>query len=375
MAEKKALLLDAARVLERQIDEAAGRLESALVGKRPLLVRHHGDADGVCGAIAVYRAVKNAWGESEGRAWFLQSNTAAYAEEDARRDAEKIAELVGEGEKPLAIFIDFAGNEESLEQLGLVRRAGAEILLIDHHPTRAPLGSLVDTLVSPWSAGAGSELSAGYLTCEVVRRASKAEVEELAWISLSADKSPLARKSKMAEKAASVLDYIASQAKRTNPVEAGEAVLASRRKLEDVFAEASQKLEEAVARARKTLKLKRLANGFVVALVKLDRALAKGEYPTRGRICGEIHDSLATSERGPLVTIAYASDVFNFRANEEAKGRGFKANELIQKLKGELTNAVEAGGGHYAAAAVKLRPGFMRIALEFFLNEIGALQR
>jgi len=41
----------------------------------------------------------------------------------------------------------------------------------------------------------------------------------------------------------------------------------------------------------------------------------------------------------------------------------------------ELTNAVEAGGGHYAAAAVKLHPGFTRIALEFFLKEIAAIQR
>ena len=88
---------------------------------RAVLLRFHGDADGIAGAFAISRVLSC-------RA--SQQNSATYTVRDALRDIAGI----GQESRPLAIMLDFGSGENCAEGLALLRAAGIEIIVIDHHP-------------------------------------------------------------------------------------------------------------------------------------------------------------------------------------------------------------------------------------------------
>ena len=98
-------------------------LEARKLG-RSVQLRFHGDADGISGALALTKAV---------RCKSFQQNSAAYSVRDALRDISAI----GQENMPLVILLDFGSGENCSEGLSLLRAAGIEYLVIDHHPMDA----------------------------------------------------------------------------------------------------------------------------------------------------------------------------------------------------------------------------------------------
>ncbi len=344
--------------LAPEIKKAAEFISDAGKEKNHVLIRFHNDADGVCGGIAIAKVVG-------GRYTAIQNNSAVYRMSDAMRDA---AGLKSESNS-LLILIDFGANDESIDSLEMMKAAGIEIIIIDHHPPNKKVGKLVSLFVSPWNAGGDSDYSAGFLCSEIAREAGL-DAEEIGRISLAGDKSGLYEPSEEEVKKALVLDYVASYGGFPNTINFYESILAKKSLFLSLYSQASDKIENAFSLAKANTKVKEVGN-FKIALVAHDKATKHREFPGKGKAVGLVFDDLKGS--GPFVAIGHGKRVINFRANREAVDAGFNATELIREIKKELKEAIISGGGHSVAASMRVEEGYSKVVLEEVLKRIGEI--
>ena len=349
------------RTLRPKIAECVRFLKRRLLEFQPLLIRYHGDADGVCSALLFFSAVKkflSGRGVSLDTNRFLasatQTDSAIYSRADLAADAERAALLP---KKPVFVFLDHAANHESFPQLVQLNEGGYEIVIIDHHPPAPGAPHLAKHFVSPFAANGSSDYTAGLLCFELAKAISGGADERLARISLQGDKSVFAPKEPLKEPR--VIDYLATY-NSPDSLDFYEKILSDSKKVDYYFEEANNRIKRTVAASKPFVKEKRVGSGLIVT-VKLDKFCKKGEYPTKGSVLTEIHRSFSG---GPVVSLGYGGDAIIFRANQEALDKGFKAGALISQLKEEFPHAVVSGGGHDAAASMRVNEQFLPSVLE-----------
>jgi RecJ-like exonuclease len=348
--------------LKPLVQEAARRIVAAARLNRAILVRFHNDGDGICGGLALASMIKPS------RFSALQNSSAIYRVPDALRDISALRS----GFLPLIVLADFGVNEESIESLQLVKAAGIEVLVIDHHPPSDVAISLVDYVVTPMKLGGTSHYTAGWLCCETAKAAggSAEKLNALAAISLTADKSRLHKPTEDEEQKALVFDYLGTYTAFPNTLDFYDSVLNDRGLFLSIYGQAKEKLRLIAESARSYTSIKDIS-GFKVAVIQLDKLVKKHEFPSKGKACGTVFDSLNKGE--PLVAIGFGEKLINFRANTAAKERGFNATKLIASLKEEIKDGIESGGGHDVAASMRVSKGFNNIILEEILRKIGEI--
>ena len=362
------------RALAGPFDECARRIRRAVYSFRPMLIRYNGDADGICSGLALKRAIESLLGKEAGKElFFAQNNPAIYSQGDALRDVSVVRMMPGQHDRPLILLVDFAANSESLEGLELHRGAGSEVVIIDHHPFDLKVPALIDCFVSPMTCNGNSNYCTGLLAGEVAKRVADVDVGELQRIAMAGDRSRLDEHSEGNLKLATALDFLAQYQKEVSTLEFFDRSLKDRAFMESVYKQALEKLKHAKEIAKEFVKVKELKNGFALCKIRLDAAAKKGEFPTKGKATGMVHDELAETAKGPLVTLGYGARMISIRANPEARRRGFDASRMIEELKAEMKNAVESGGGHDIAASIKVNKGFGKIVLDWVCGWIERL--
>jgi len=353
-----------AKRLKPFIQEAAKRILAAAKLNRTILLRFHNDGDGICGGLAIASIIRPA------KLSALQNSSAIYRVADALRDISALRS----GFMPLLIIVDCGANEESIEGLRLAKAAGIEILVIDHHPPSETALSLVDFAATPMKVGGTSHYTAGWLACEVAKAAgSPAEkMNELARTSMTADKSSKYEPNEEDLKKALVLDYLGTYTALPNNLEFYEGVLRDKDLFISIYGQAKEKLSLIAQSAKDYTSMKDI-NGFKVAVIQLDKLVKKHEFPSKGKACGVIFDSMNKGE--PLIAIGFGERLINFRANLAAKEKGFNATRLIAELKEEIKDGIDSGGGHDVAASIRVGKGFNNIILEEVLRKIGEIKK
>ena len=360
--------------LAKPFDDCARRIRRAIFSFRPILIRYNGDADGICAGLSLKRAIESVMGgDAKRRLFFAQNNPAIYSPGDALRDVSLIRMLPEQMEKPLFLLVDFAANSESVEALELLKGAGVEIAIIDHHPFDAKAPTLLDCFVSPLTCNGTSHYCAGLLAGEVAKRVNDVDVSELQRTAMAGDKSRLVERSEQHERLATAVDFLAIYQKDTSTLDFFDASVRDKAFMDSVYTQAVAKMQQSHAIAKEFVKIKDLPNGFKLCKLKLDAAAKKGEFPTKGKATGLIHDELAAQADVPIVTLVYGERMISIRANLKAKERGFNASKMIDQLKAEMKNAVESGGGHDVAASIKVNKGFGKIVLDWVCSWIEKL--
>ncbi|MCS7109827.1 MAG: DHHA1 domain-containing protein, partial [Candidatus Micrarchaeota archaeon] len=72
------------------------------------------------------------------------------------------------------------------------------------------------------------------------------------------------------------------------------------------------------------------------------------------------------NKKSPVVTIVYTGRNISLRANAGAIEAGIDLSKAISQLKNEMLHGIESGGGHRAAAALRVKQGYIKEALERF---------
>ncbi|MEM0475492.1 MAG: DHH family phosphoesterase [Candidatus Norongarragalinales archaeon] len=343
--------------LAPEFDRVARLLAERVFTLSPILIRHHDDADGITSGLLVKHAVldfarrasvpfpKN----------FLRSEWTDYAIYDAQRVLEDRNWALGFQKKPLLLLLDHGGNTDSFEA---VKEANSffDVVVVDHHPPADQLRFHCLAFVNAFFAGGGSRHTTGLLCFEVARRMQRSPREEFLWISLEGDHSDYRkRESGWASSRVLALEYL-SQTKHS--LDDCEKLFSDEQTLDLYYKKARTAIEDMLTEARKNTKVMRVPrrDGAGDAIVQVARLgfLKKNSFPSKSLAINEVHNAVEYSDAAlAVVSIGFINDSLSFRGSKPAGALGFKANEIIERLKKQFGSAVRSGGGHELAASMR----------------------
>ncbi|MFP4423623.1 MAG: DHH family phosphoesterase [Candidatus Woesearchaeota archaeon] len=167
---KKAIDLDSAikaRIMDIPgMHEVCKTLIKAMLEGKQIFLRHHADADGICGALSLERVLPVKMR--------LQSRRPAYDDSVLRE--------MGMMQNGLVVLIDHGSTPDSLFALQVLEEAGIDYCIIDHHrPVARELSQQVNS----------EEYTAGMLAFEIAQVINPTEDYTLPAISGIGDKSPV----------------------------------------------------------------------------------------------------------------------------------------------------------------------------------------
>ncbi len=346
---------DATAAMKERIRETARKLLATKELNRYVLLRFHGDADGIAGALALRKALRF-------RAY--QQNSAIYSARDAVND---LGNLHHEN-RPMVVLLDFGTNRESLEGLRLLKAAGIEAVAIDHHPLEEEARQYL-FLLSPWTANLedASKYTAGYLAAEIANLCGVEKADEYARIACAGDKSDVVAPSEDDRKTALVLDYLAAHASFGNSLGFYGDVLEKEELFSSIWHQASEKINEALERALPKIK-KTEKNGILIYIVPLDGIVEPKQFPNRSKVTTAVFEKFRTDS--PMVTLGYGKRVVIARGNEAFVKRGLAFSDIIKKVSSDMKDFVSAGGGHAKAAAIRVEEGYEKSVIDKLVEEL-----
>ncbi|MFA6672281.1 MAG: OB-fold nucleic acid binding domain-containing protein, partial [Methanoculleus sp.] len=173
-------VLDALRPQMRQV---AKEIRRAVLTARPIILRHHADADGICAAVAIEQAVTALIRESGGdfdAEYFLfkrsPSKAPFYEIEDITRDLDfALKDNVRYGQKmPMILLMDNGSTEEDMPSLKVTRIFELPVMVVDHHHPDEIVDDYLIGHVNPYHVGGDYGVTAGMLGTEVARMVNPA---------------------------------------------------------------------------------------------------------------------------------------------------------------------------------------------------------
>jgi len=346
--------------LKGKIIEIAKHLLVAKKLGRYILLRFHGDADGISGAMALTKFLK---------CYSMQQNSAVYSGKEAMKDLG----LLNYQNRPIALFVDFGSNKESRMGLEFLKAAGIEIVMIDHHPYEKEDEPIADFFLNPWMLGDDEKLSdytAGYLCAEVAKSAGVEEVREIAETAVAGDRSGILDVKESSREAALVLDFMATYSSYGNNLDFYKNVLKKKELYDSMLSQAKEKIREISEGVKKSMKERRIGD-FSVYILDLERMAGAYEFPSKGKVANAVLDTIDKNKA--IVMIGYGKRTIVLRLNSNAVEKGARGDILIEKVKNSMNAFIWSGGGHAKAAALKVREGFTKDVAEQIAKELELL--
>ncbi|HLD76340.1 MAG TPA: hypothetical protein VI874_04935, partial [Candidatus Norongarragalinales archaeon] len=152
-----------------------------------------------------------------------------------------------------------------------------------------------------------------------------------------------------------VLYYVAA---KTWPLKKYGELLNNKAQVEYLYVRCLRLRQKALENA---IKHRRTEDFGGVLVQWLDVSYLTAEYPPKGGVVQGLHEHF--EKEGSLVTVGYDKERVIFRLNGGARSAGFAANAFIAELKNS-PGIVASGGGHAAAASLRLKPGKLAAVLD-----------
>jgi len=312
---------------------------------RKIMVRFHNDADGIVGGLAMKMLL--------GKILNFQNRGAIYTPMFAINDIS----LLHNTFKPMVILIDFGSADENKEGLTLLKSAGIETIIIDHHPYDEK--PEVDYYISPWECGGDSQYPAGYITCELVMEFTDNDmIPKLRTISLAGDKSNLIHLSDDDKNKAIILDYLAVYSRFPNTLSFYESVLTDENILRSIGMMTDEKIGAIKKTAKHYVKEKKF-DGLTLVLLHLDKLVKRQEFPSKSKAAGAVFEMYDDS----VILIGYGKKLITLRISHNAQ-KIITAREIIKEMKRLYPEGVISGGGHDGAASMRCDPVFTDIIVD-----------
>ncbi len=388
---------DVLEKLRPRMRNAAKLIRKAVFKSRPIIVRHHADADGITSAIAIERAllplIREVGGSDADRYFYRRAPSKApfYELEDVTKDLtfalednERFSQRM-----PLVVLMDNGATEEDMPSMKQAIIYGVDIIVIDHHHPDGTIDSMVLEHVNPAYAGGDFGITTGMMGTEIARMINPQVTEEirhLPAVSAVGDRSEAPEagfyKSLIVDKykiedlknMALALDYEAFW-QRFND---GRGImndilnLGSNVRHQQIVKllceQANAAISEQLDASMPNVKTQKLPNGAMLNVIDVENFAHKFTFPPPGKTSGEIHDRLCTKYDGqPVVTIGYGPDFAVLRS------RGVKMNipQIVKELHSEIKGAGVSGGGHLVVGSIKFVEGMRKEVLAKLAEKIG----
>lgn len=364
--------------------KAATEVRLAIIKNRPIIVRHHNDADGYSAGFAMERAIipliiQQHGGGKAPWEYFTRSPSAApfYEIEDSIKDtANSLRDVAKFSNKmPLIVIVDTGSGEESLLGIKQGKIHDSDFIVVDHHFFDTDVTTPeVLVHINPFVVGEdGAKYSAGMLCTELARfinpkvslnyvpamsgLADRIDNPEIinAYISL-AEKQGYTKE--FLHDIATLIDFVSTKLRFMEAREYIEVVfgepLEKQKSLVGLMAPYIRKMEaRGLAIARSAVKREK-AGKTTLQLLFIEETFARGAYPKPGKVNGMMHDEAQTKDRiTNLVSIGVLTDAMTIRASDESE---FSIHDLIAHLNKAIPEAFVEGGGHKHAGAIKFVP-------------------
>jgi RecJ-like exonuclease len=368
--------------------EAATQIRLAIIQNRPIIVRHHNDADGYSSGFSLERAilpliikqhssVKAPW------EFFLRAPCQApyYEIDDSIKDMANSLRNVAKfsNKMPLIIIADNGSTQEDLMGIKQGKVHGADFIVIDHHPyDKDVISPEVLVHINPFLVGEeGTKFSAGMLCTEIARFINP-EVKNISQIPAMAgfaDRIDLANPGvveqylKIAEVEGYSKELLADIALVIDYASAKLRFMEAREYIEVLFGEPRDKQKnlinlmapyihdldrKGVSIGKSNAKHEKMGKTVLQSIEIEDTFPGFGFFPKPGRAVSLIHDDYQHEKNvQALVTAGIMSTAITLRATDEAN---FSFHELLGFLNKKAPEAFVSGGGHKNAGSLTFLP-------------------
>ncbi|MEM4472519.1 MAG: DHH family phosphoesterase [Archaeoglobaceae archaeon] len=391
--EFKGFLIES-EVLEKLKEEmmaVAKELKRAIYKSRPVIIRHHWDADGTCGGVALEIAlqslVKKVHKDKEAKYYLVKrkvSRAPFYELEDLVRDLdESLEDAERYGDKiPLVVLVDNGSGKEDLPAVKQFLLFGADVITIDHHYPDEEVDKFLLYHVNPYKVGGDSSITSGILCVEIARMICDLDLKHLAAISVVGDRSQgvvekyieLSGISKEELKdMALAIEYEGFYLRFKSASTIVHEILGFGRKdrqkklIELLSGYAKKAIEEQLKVGMESVKVQILPNGVALAAFDVENFSRKFEFPPPGKLTGEIHDRLK-EKYTRIVTIGFGPDFAIIRS----EGVNLDIPRIVEELRNEV-NACVDGGGHLVVGSIKFVQGKKKEVLSKLAGKISEL--
>ncbi len=369
--------------LKESFLKAATEIRLAVMMNKPIIVRHHNDADGYSSGFAMERAIlpliKAQHGEGKALTTYFSrapSATPFYEIEDSIKDtAHSLTGQARFAEKiPLIVIVDTGSSQESLLAIQQGKVHGIDFIVVDHHFFQEDVISKeVLVHINPFLVGEdGADYSAGMLCTELARFINPSvQIDYIPALAGFADMidnpSVVDAYLSIAEKKgytkqllhdiAAVIDFVSTKLRFMEAREYVEVLfgepMEKQKKLVGVLAPYIRKLEaQSLTIAKAAVKKERIGKTNL-HLLFIEETFSRGVYPKPGRANGALHDLFKKEGVQNLVSAGVLADALTIRASEDS---GFNIHEFISYVKKNAGDAFPEGGGHQHAGALRFVP-------------------
>lgn len=382
--------------LKESFVRAATEIRLAVIQDRPIIVRHHNDADGYSSGFSLERAIlplieEQHGSEKAGWEFFTRAPCAApfYEIDDSIRDTAQSLRNVAKfsNKMPLIIIADNGSSPEDLMAIKQGKIHGSDFIVIDHHYfDEDVISSEVLTHINPFLVGEdGSHFSAGMLCSELARfiNPKVKNINQIPAMAGFADRIDLSNQDAMtkyldiAKKEGYTKELLSDIALVIEYVSAKVRFMEVREYIEVLFGEPRDKQKSLVSLMspyirnldKKGLKIAK-ANAKIEKVGKTNLQLIYieesfpgfGFFPKPGRAVGLVHDAVQEEKKiYSLVTIGVMGTAITIRATDEAN---FSVHELIKFIDKKLPESFVEGGGHKNAGSITFLPNKQKEVVE-----------
>lgn len=391
--EFKGFLIES-EVLERLKEpmmNVARELKKAVLESRPVIIRHHWDADGVCGGVALELAlldyIEKVHPDPDAKNYLVKrkvSRAPFYELEDVVKDLdESLEDMAKFGDKiPLVVLVDNGSGREDIPAIEQMLIFGADVITVDHHFPDDEVDRYLLIHVNPYKAGGDSNYTSGVLCTEIARMITDRDLKILPAVSVVADRAE-GEVEKYIELSGFEREYLHDIGLslefegfylRFRPAsQIIHEILGFGRKdrmqklVKSLSSHAKSAIEENVKTAMDGVKVQILPNGIALAALDVENYAKKFTFPPPGKLTGEVHDRLKKQyER--IVTVGYGPDFAVIRS----EGVNLDIPRIVKELQEEINAGVD-GGGHLVVGSLKFIQAKRKDVLARLAVKIGSL--
>ena len=386
------------RDLYPRLRRIAFGVRRAVLKDRPVVVRHHADADGMASGVAVERAVFSLLDEvaDDPEAQYhrfnrMTSRAPFYEMEDVTRDlnyALKDVERHGHP-KPIVLMLDNGSTGEDADAYRTLDAYDIPVYVVDHHSPDDEIEPLVEEHVNPYLEDGDYSITSGMLCVELARLIEPSVEDELLHVPAVAGKGDYSEASEMdeyvelareqgygeerVEDIADALDYESYQLKYDD----GRHIINHILDVEDNDAHdelvphlktlAEEAFEKQMDAARRHVDDVSTPNSATLCTLDVEKYTHKFTFPGPGKTTGRIHDEKVDEHDGNVVTVGHGPDFCVIRA----EGVDINIPEIVDELQEEIEGAGVDGGGHLVVGSINFVQGKREEVLETLYTKIA----
>jgi len=364
--------------LKKHMQDAAALINKAMEEKRPVWIRHHADADGYCGAVALERVIlKKLYDihrrESDIFHYYrrLPSRTPFYDYSDSVKDITNMqSEINRFGQKtPLIIVVDNGSSREDTLALKKLKVYNTQIIVVDHHPFVKQNDEFIDIHINPLLIDADPYVTAGMICTEIAHMIDM-EVDgmellaALAGIADCSHNDEVGQYLRIAQENGYTKENITEIAEIVDFEVFNIGYLESRFLVDDLLFGNPDRQKQIVKILKPEIEKKKSTmmktieryaiydehKDMIIAKIAIDSITHAGKYPLRGKTTSLAKEYLEKKTGKPVVALGYGKTFITFRISNSLD---IDMTRIMKHLEEKLPYALIQGGGHPKAGTIK----------------------